>query len=370
MKSANWKLRRAASTAGRSCQAVEERRVMAAVRAWRSGARDLEMVVKTWRPMTTISTGVRARTEAVRGRLLISAASPKKLPAPSVAMTSPAGCPGVARTISTLALLDDVKARRRLALLDDVVPGLEVGVRNALGDIGADATEIPRENQQPRPVEADLEAARERRQFEEVNAAPDEPRKETRELEAEHLGHGAVAADRAELAEDLEREGPRRLAREGADDVVGALPALALRELAGGRRGLLVVRVDDVGAVADGPGVGPAAQAHVGRGEDAALFLRRVEPVHHRGRGAADGADDGAAAHEAVLQPHAFAGGEHDAGVELHGDAGLFHLVPGKLAQRRADLGQQLVARMDERHADVVLARCCRRSAGWSGPGR
>ena len=51
-----------------------------------------------------------------------------------------------------LALLDDVKARRRLALLDDVVPGLEVGVRTNLDVLNA--------QQQVTQVQRDLAQAR------------------------------------------------------------------------------------------------------------------------------------------------------------------------------------------------------------------
>jgi len=109
--------------------------------------------------MTTTSTGVCARTEAPRGRLLSNACSPKKLPAPSVAMTSPALLGRGAHDVH-LALLDHVETRRGLALPDDEVTGLEVRVRHALGDVGLDAAEVARKDQQPRPVEPHLHTTR------------------------------------------------------------------------------------------------------------------------------------------------------------------------------------------------------------------
>ncbi len=236
-----------------------------------------------------------------------------------------------------------------------MVAGLEVGVRDAVGDVGLDAAEVARKDQQPRPVKTHLHAAGPGRELEQVDPAPGEPRPETGELEAEHLGDSAVTADGAELAQHLEAKRPGGPAAHHAHDVLRTLPALALGELAGGRRGLAIMGIDDAGAVAGGPGIGAAAQAHVRLGEQPALFLGRIEPLNDGGGGAADRADNGASGDKIILQAHTLTGGELHAGIEFHGDARLFHLHPGEFAELRADFREQLVTGMDKGDGDIFV---------------
>jgi hypothetical protein len=134
------------------------------------------------------------------------------------------------------------------------------------------------------------------------------------------------------------------------------LPALTLGKLPGGRGRQAIPGIDDAGAIADGPHVAAALEPQVAFGEEPAFFLGRIQPGDHRGRGAANGADNGPAVHKFIRQAHAVAGCQRHARIEFDGDSGGFHLRPGKLPQPRTDFREQLVAGMDERHGQVFRA--------------
>src|SRR6266513_2282633 len=104
-----------------------------------------------------------------------------------------------------------------------------------------------------------------------------------------------MAANGTELPQQLERKRFCPFAVEEADDVVRALPSLALRKLAGSWGGLACLGVEDERGIADGPNICAAAQTHIGLGEQPALFFRDREGLHDRGGRTPDGADDGAA---------------------------------------------------------------------------
>src|ERR1041385_4137103 len=70
-----------------------------------------------------------------------------------------------------------------------------------------------------------------------------------------------------------------------------------------------------------------------------------------------DRADHGAAAHElSACQRHSLRCGRSHAGIEQNLDARPFHLPARKLSQLLADLGKNLVARMDECDREVFGA--------------
>ena len=91
-------------------------------------------------------------------------------------------------------------------MFDDDVAGLIVGMRDAVGLAGADVGQVAREEQQPRPIEADLKAAGPSGKLEQIDATPDEPGEKTGKVEAEQIRNGGMAANGTELAELLEEE--------------------------------------------------------------------------------------------------------------------------------------------------------------------
>src|SRR5437899_8752965 len=126
-----------------------------------------------------------------------------------------------------------------------------------------------------------------------------------------------MTANRAELAQLFEAERPGRLAAEYTNNVFGALSALPLGELTGRRRRSVVVAVNDQGAIADGPSVLLPANAHVGFGEQPALFFRHGQTFDQRRRRVADSANNRCAFDElAPLQAYALECSQRDSGVQ------------------------------------------------------
>src|SRR5579863_9769337 len=112
-----------------------------------------------------------------------------------------------------------------------------------------------------------------------------------------------MAAEETNRSKGFEVKGFLGPAMQDADQVERRLSPLTFGELTGGRRRLFVEIVDDECAIAEGPGVGLAFDAHFGDGADAALFFRNVEVLDECSGSSAYGADDGATKQlSAVLQ--------------------------------------------------------------------
>ena len=107
-----------------------------------------------------------------------------------------------------------------------------VRVRDAVGLAGAHVGQVARKEQQPRPIETDLEPAAQGRQLEEINAAPDEPGQEARQMEPEKVGHRGVAADGTKFAQLLERERGGSAARAAREEYSARTGGLAVRRTA------------------------------------------------------------------------------------------------------------------------------------------
>ena len=76
--------------------------------------------------------------------------------------------------------------------------------RDAVGLARANVGQVAGEKQQPGPIEADLQSSCPGWEFEQVNAAPNEPGDETREVKAEQVSDGGVAADGTQFTKLLE----------------------------------------------------------------------------------------------------------------------------------------------------------------------
>jgi hypothetical protein len=164
-----------------------------------------------------------------------------------------------------------------------------------------------------------------------------------------------VATERAELAQRLEAERLGRPAVQHAHDVLGRLTPFALGELSRRGAGLAVVGVDDPSAVADRPRRLDAGEPHVRLGAQPAALLGGGQPLQDGGHRGPDRTDDRGPGDDApVLQPDPVGRRERDAGLEDQIDPGRLHLGASELTQLGADLGQELVPRVDERDPDVV----------------
>src|SRR6185436_16555708 len=97
-----------------------------------------------------------------------------------------------------------------------------------------------------------------------------------------------MAANGTELPERSVGKWLTPISLEPADDVVGALFALALAKLPSGRRLLSIVCVDDQGTIANRPRVGVTRQAHVWVGNKPAFLLVCFEMLHERRWGNTD----------------------------------------------------------------------------------
>jgi hypothetical protein len=129
------------------------------------------------------------------------------------------------------------------------------------------------------------------------------------------------------------------------DNILGGLPPLAFRKLAGCRGEMPIVGIHDDGTVADRPDVRSPFQAHVRIRDQASLFFRRIQPLDQLRGGRPDGANDGRARnHPAVLQSDTVRRCDDDTRFQDHMNAGLLHLRSRKVAQRGTDLGENLLA--------------------------
>src|SRR5437879_5485020 len=91
-----------------------------------------------------------------------------------------------------------------------------------------------------------------------------------------------MAADGTKLAKLLETKWLRRLVLKYTQNILSALLALAFRELTGGRRDPPIAGIGDQSAIAGGPHIRTAAQAHVGLSEQPAFLLGRDQPFNQR----------------------------------------------------------------------------------------
>src|SRR5262249_7377329 len=153
----------------------------------------------------------------------------------------------------------------------------------------ANMSEVAREKEQPRPIEADLKFSGEGWQFEKIDAAPNEPGDEAGQMQAEQFRYGGMSTNGAKFAKQLKGETFGRLALADTHDILRALAAFAFGELAGGGGRLSIVVVGDDRAITDGPGVGRAAQAKVCISEQASFFLRGLHAGKDRGGRIANG---------------------------------------------------------------------------------
>src|SRR5262245_820719 len=179
-----------------------------------------------------------------------------------------------------LALFDHTEHPSRLSLPVNEISRPEVGAIEILRRVGIEETEIARKKQVPKPVQGDFDSARPRRQLKEINTTPQKPGEKTRDAHAKHFRHRLVTANRAKLAKCLEAERLRGFAFENADEIEGRLATLALRELGCGWRGLVVERVDNVGAITNCPSARLSFNSHVGGRAYAATLLRHVERLN------------------------------------------------------------------------------------------
>src|SRR5260370_40853334 len=97
---------------------------------------------------------------------------------------------------------------------------------------------------------------------------------------AEHFCDGLVTADGAELPKGFEVERFCGFAIHDSDEVEGGLAALARRKLTCGRGRVVGEGIDDVRAIADGPGIRLPFDAHLGRGPYAAALPGDIRPPH------------------------------------------------------------------------------------------
>src|SRR6266478_3679612 len=167
-----------------------------------------------------------------------------------------------------------------------------------------------------------------------------------------------MTANGTKFAKLLETKRFRGTGFEHPQDVMSALLPLALGKLTGGRRRLAIERIDDEGAVSDGPNISRAAKPHVRFGEQPPLFLRRRQMLHERSSGIAHSANDSAAPDELpTLQTDSIRGGQAYSCVKHNFYTGFFHFPAGELSELGADLRQDLVARVDEHDFDVFTPK-------------
>jgi hypothetical protein len=160
------------------------------------------------------------------------------------------------------------------------------------------------------------------------------------------------------LAEGFEAEGFGWLAMENADEVERSLTALALGELACRRRRFFVEGVDDERAIADGPRIRLAFDAHFGDGANASALFGNIEVLNQGPDGSPDGANDGGAReHSATLQFYSFVGGGYGTGVQENSDAGFFHFLLGERAELGSYFRKDLVLGMDEGDNHILFAK-------------
>jgi len=109
---------------------------------------------------------------------------------------------------------------------------------------------VSREEQVERPVERDADLPAQSGHLVEVDRAPEEPGEDAGDAEAEDLRDGRAVAERAHLAERVEREGLLGRAPQRGHDVFSEAPRLAGRVLGSRRARLPGLRVKDPRAVA------------------------------------------------------------------------------------------------------------------------
>jgi hypothetical protein len=125
-----------------------------------------------------------------------------------------------------------------------------------------------------------------------------------------------------------------------ADNILGRLPALPLSKLAGGRTRLVVIGIDNMRTIPNGPGIGKVDEAHVGLGEQPAAFHGDVKVLDNGRRGIAYGTDHGGTPQQpTVLQAYPLGGNACHACLQAQGDLRLFHLGPSTGAQGGGSLG-------------------------------
>src|SRR5262245_21703375 len=92
------------------------------------------------------------------------------------------------------------------------------------GDVEIELGDVTREKQLPEPVESDLHLPGQGRHLAKVDAAPEEPRRKSGNLEAKNLADRLVVADGGEHAERFVGEWARLLTSDCSNNVVGQSP--------------------------------------------------------------------------------------------------------------------------------------------------
>src|SRR6266566_7138800 len=152
-----------------------------------------------------------------------------------------------------LALDDDVEPVAAIALAEDHLVGLEVLPADRERFVGLELDDVGRQQQVECPIRRHAELPVEAGKLHEVHGAPEPPRQEPGDLQAENLRDGRSVSERAHLAERVEREGLARRASDRGGDVRGEALRLANRVLSRRRARLSGPRVENPGAVADRP---------------------------------------------------------------------------------------------------------------------
>src|SRR6202008_2621899 len=121
----------------------------------------------------------------------------------------------------------------------------------------------------------------EARQLAQVDRAPQPPREEARELEAEHLRHAGALADGRELAQATETKRPLHAAPYRGRDVARHRLSLAQGVL-GGRRMRAAAAVGNRRAIAERPYAGPAGHRELFVHVQAAAIERAGQRAQQR----------------------------------------------------------------------------------------
>src|SRR5690348_15109999 len=92
------------------------------------------------------------------------------------------GCPGgglLRPKHLDFALFEHIKIGRSISLPEDEIARIVMRMRDPLGLLGVDISQVARKQKQGRPIKSDLEAAAQGGEFKQVDAAPNEPGQES-----------------------------------------------------------------------------------------------------------------------------------------------------------------------------------------------
>src|SRR5437879_7180155 len=193
-----------------------------------------------------------------------------------------------------LALDDDVEPVAAIALAEDHLVGLEVLPADRERFVGLELDDVGRQQQVERPIRRHAELSVQAGKLHEVDRAPEPPRQEPGDLQAEDFGDRRSVSERAHLAEGVECEGLAHRAPDRGGDVRGEAFRLANRVLGCRRARLSGLRVENPGAVADRPDAGVVRNLEMLVDDDPALLLLagqgRHQWIRRRGHRTHDGA--------------------------------------------------------------------------------